>query len=507
MIGQDGLRTTVPVLVLALLVVGTMPFLGTSAAQSSAFISIESVNVSPESPVAGEQFVVTPTIHNAESSSSGVHLTEVVLRHPSDPSKTVVRHDVGSLGVGGSAPLQFAMTLDRPGQRQLVLTVRGTDQEGNLVSIQYPVYVDVEERDSSVQFSVSSPEAVAGAETPVNVTVVNGDSSPLSGVALDVSGDAVRIDEPRRVKGTLGAGEEHTFGYDATFLDSGQQTLETTLSFTTADGHDRTVTESAPVTVEETLVDPQLTAAMERNESETNVRATLTNFGNVPLEDGQIRATVDGDVVARSLVPDVAPETDRIVRLDGSAVPDGPVTVVARFEAAGEEYVEETDLTFAPAPEGRIELTGVDTTRRGSTVTVSGEASNVGQSDVGGVVVSGDPTAAVTPVPPSKEFFVGSVDASEFSTFEITVRASDDVTTIPVRVEYTVDDERRSRVVSVDVTDAGSAGGFAESRRGQPGPDRRPGSSGPPVTLLLAGLGIAVVAVGAGVVLWRRNGR
>jgi hypothetical protein len=516
MVCQSRIRWTVPVLVLVLIAVSVMPFAGSSAAQSGAFISVESVNISPESPVVGEQFVVTPTIKNAESSSSGVRLNEVILRHPSDRSKTVVRHDVGSLGVGGSAPLQFAMTLDRPGQRQLMLTVRGTDQDGNLVSIEYPVYVDVEERDSSVQFSVSSPDAVAGDETSVNVTVVNGDSSPISGVALDVSGDGIRIDEPRRVKGTLEAGEEHTFSYEVTFLQGRQQSLDTTLSFTTVDGHDRTVSESSPVTVDETAVDTQLTAAMERNESETKVRATLTNFGNVPLEDGQIRAEVGGEVVTRSLIRDVAPETDRIVRLDGVDIPEGPVTVISTFNAAGEEYVKETDLTFAPAPEGQIELTGIDTARQSSTITISGEASNIGQSDVGAVVVSGEDTVDITPVPPSKEFFVGSVEASEFSTFEITVETNNNVSSIPVRVEYTVDDERRTRVVSVDVdsgSSVGESGGDQAGppgegdQRGPPGAGLRGGSSGPPVTSLLVGLGLAIVGIGAGVVLWRRNGR
>jgi hypothetical protein len=177
----------------------------------------------------------------------------------------------------------------------------------------------------------------------------------------------------------------------------------------------------------------------------------------------------------------------RIATLDGDAIPSGEVTVVAEYTAAGETATSETTLSYAPAPTTDMTVTGVDTSRSGGVVTISGDAANVGSLDASSVVMRVVASEGVTPVNPNKEYFVGPVDSSEFATFQLTANVSASVTEVPVRIEYTVDGERLSRVVELDVSDAAAPAG------GQ-------GGAGGGASLLLGAL-VVVLAVALGVAL------
>ncbi|MFC6736778.1 hypothetical protein ACFQEQ_11090, partial [Halolamina salina] len=140
------------------------------------------------------------------------------------------------------------------------------------------------------------------------------------------------------------------------------------------------------------------------------------------------------------------------------------------------------------APSTGVTVTGVDASRSGGVVTISGDAANVGSLDASSVVMRVVASEGVTPVNPNKEYFVGAVDSSEFATFQLTANVSASVTAVPVRIEYTVDGERLSRVVELDVSDA------APSSGGQGG------SGGSGLSLLLGAL-VVLLAVALGVAL------
>ena len=232
-----------------------------------------------------------------------------------------------------------------------------------------------------------------------------------------------------------------------------------------------------------------------------DVNVTVANGGVRPIEN--IGVTVDS--------PDEAVEFDERTRVQGQM--DAGETRSFQFPARATEtgeYVVNVSLTYAddgrqravsrsfetrfgaPTNPGRVILSGVDATQRGGTVELSATASNVGGTEVGGVVVSVAPSAPDTVG--RQTYFVGSVEASDFSTFTLQTTANERLETLPVEVTYVESDVERS--FTTDVTIASAA---------TPAPRQRGGggllSFGVLVPVVF-GLGLVVV-VG---VVYRRRG-
>jgi len=174
-----------------------------------------------------------------------------------------------------------------------------------------------------------------------------------------------------------------------------------------------------------------------------------------------------------------------------------PLDVTLRYTTrGGDRHVVQRNLTTevtAVSQPGRIELTELDVVREGGVLTVRGSASNVGTTDVSGVVVSVEESATAGPAEGSSTFFVGNVPASDFSSFDValTPRANGTIS-VPLEVSYVVDGVRTSRTVEV-------------SHRVQPRPDptgQQTGGGG----LLVPVVG-AVVVIGGLVYGWRRYRR
>ena len=139
---------------------------------------------------------------------------------------------------------------------------------------------------------------------------------------------------------------------------------------------------------------------------------------------------------------------------------------------------------------GRIRLTELDVAREGQQLVVRGSASNVGTTDVSGVVIGVEDTNTAAPAGGASDFFVGEVPASDFSSFDVSVAPQTNGTvTIPLNVSYVVDGERTSRIVEV-THQVSAQSNDAESD----------GGGGSSLPLLLG----VLVLVGAAVFGWRR---
>ena len=428
-------------------------------------VSIDTVNVSVDTIEPSEPFVVEATLRNAESSDTAARITQVGIR---DEGILVTHDDLGTLGTGETMRIPISLTLEDPGQRELTLFVHGRDVGGDPFYLTYPVYATVEEPGDDVRMSVTVPDAVESNETMMNVTVANGDANAISSLELRLGGPAVTVPDDRRVSPTLAAGTDQTFSFDVRFDEPGTQRLTASLEYQTAEGYDRTISESATVDVEPLRVDTELSVSTEQNGSKRNIRATVENFGNVAVEDLVVSVESDGERLERIQGPNIAPGESETVTVDGKDFPEATLTVIAAYEAAEREETVSRAFEFSPAIESRIELTGLDITRSGERLTISGDAANVGETDVTAVLLRVPQTEGVTPVNPSKEYFVGAVDASEFATFQLTAQVASERANVPIEIQYTVDGERRSRVVTVDVGDASSNPGD-RSDRGAPG--------------------------------------
>ncbi len=74
------------------------------------------------------------------------------------------------------------------------------------------------------------------------------------------------------------------------------------------------------------------------------------------------------------------------------------------------------------------------------------------------VIVRVVPADGVEPVPPNREYFVGTVPASDFVSFDLTARVADDVAAVPIEVRYLASGDERSERISVPVAGLATAG-------------------------------------------------
>lgn len=481
-------RITVGALAIALL--ATVAGAPALAAAAETNISVESVTTSVDDPAPDEPFTATVTLANHESSSGPVEVRDVYVRESGTTEEYARAENAGSISVGGQVSIPLTFSIDEAGTKQLTVHAIVEDADGDRTTVQYPLYLDVSEPDEAI-VSVADLDPVAGQESAVNVTVSNGDRAALSNVQLELGGDAT-VENPERVTASLAAGSQTTTAFRVTFPEAGDRTLNATLSYKTSDGVTRTIHRDISTTVEPAVVDPELGATVVEANGSSAVRTSLTEFGNVELRDVQVRAIVDNEVVSRTLMPDVAAEGTRSVTFAGNDIPPGEVTFEAEYTVAGERATSRTTLQYSPTDPSNVALTGVEVTRQGSVLTLTGDVSNIGSTNAESVLVSVGNAADVTPVSPNKEYFVGGIDSSEFATFQLTANASAGVDEVPVRIAYSANGERVTQVATVDVGDAARS------------PGENAGSGGGVPVGLLPGLVVALL-VGGAAVYYRRS--
>ena len=551
-----------------------------TAAQTD--IQIRSVGLPADNPAPGERFTIPVNLANLRSSSGTVAVTDVYVRGGGEEYGRI--EDVGTLAPGGNLTVPLTLRIDEAGGQRLTVHALVEDATGDRRTVKYPVYVEVRTPDEAI-VSLADAELVAGQAGEVNLTVSNGDTTPISNVRLTLDGD-LTVARAERVRASLAGGTQTVQSFDVTVPEPGERALDTTLTYTTRAGNTRTVERTVTLDVDPAVNDPTLevrsatqngssvvrvelqqfgtaelrgvqirarqdgeTVARTRapdvpaegtqavtldstdisggrvtvvatytvaGESQTLrepmqfssdvvldasnqiqngtsvIRAELQQFGTVTLRDVEIRAESDGETVARVPVRDVVSEGTRTVRLDDDAIPAGPVTVVASYTAGSERQTTTATVQYAKyalAPTAAITLTGVEVSRQGDVLTLDGDAANVGTSQVNSVIVSVVATGDVRPTEPNREYFIDDIGASQFASFEATAVVPSDVERLPIRVQYTVDGQRVSSVLSVDLDTARTRSS-----------DR--GGGGSPVVIV--GL-LALVAIGGLVVYrWRR---
>ncbi|NIC00776.1 hypothetical protein [Halobacterium sp. R2-5] len=485
------MRRRVTVAVVGVLLVASVSAVVAVGSAAQTDIAIQGVETSVDQPAPGEPFTLTATIANLASSSGSVDVTDVYVRKSGTPTEYGRIEDVGAIAAGQTLDVPLTAKIGSTGERRLTVFVVVRDDDGDYERVNYPLYVDVEEPDEAV-VSFATPDLVAGQESAVNVSVSNGDDGTLSNVRLELDGDAA-VDNAERVSASIASGSQVTHAYRVRFPEAGERTLNATLTYKTSEGVTRTTDRSVTVDVDESDVDAEVTATPTAANGSSVVEATLTEYGNVELRDVEVRALSGGEVVARALTEDVPAEGARTVTLDGADIPAGEVTVAAEYSAAGERRSAEQTIQYSPQATSEIELTGVDFTRDGSTVSISGDTANLGSADADSLLVSVGDGDRVSPMPPNGEYFVGAVESSEFATFELTANAAEDVERVPVNVSYSVNGERHSKVTTVDLSQAP-----AGSENGD--------SSGPSGGVPLLGVAavLALLVVGAAVYRWRR---
>ena len=355
----------------------------------------------------------------------------------------------------------------------------------------------------SVSVEASPEEPVVGETTTFNITVTNQEGSNS---IVDVSSIMLRTNQEHydRVEdvGSLAPGGSLTVQMTTTFAEAGEKTLKAHVSAERASGGDLRAYYT-PVTVDVQDLDINGGLSTVTNGSdETTV--TFTNYGNVELSDIEITATTNGSVRDRRDMFDVNPDGESSVTFDTGEYETDIVTFTAMYTARGERYETTRTATRDQQVTGEIRLTSIDVTASGSTISIDGEAANIGGTDVQSVLISIPNTDGITPAGGSGEYFVGSVDASEFSTFELAAIVDRD--TVPITVTYIADNDRVTTTQMIDVSSVNTTTGAAE--RTQPEATSTGGGqsqSGVPFLPIILGVVLVLALGGVGRYLWNRE--
>jgi len=462
------------------------------SAQDGEGIYVSEVNVTPETPQVGETVTVTATVVNGGDVPFDLSQVSAVRW---EASETVSATNLGTVEPGGEIRVPLTLRFGSQGTKEFQMRASGTAEGTGVGNVRYPVSVEVVDIPVDVDASVET--AAVGAWNPVEVEVSNGGDEEIRGLRATADGYGFTTEEggflPR-----LEPGETETVDVLVSSDTEGDKEVTVTSTYTNGDGNPLTVEDTAAVRFEER--DHKLT--LRASTSESGVETTVANLGNAAVQNVRVRGGAD---VSSVDVGDLGARSSETVEMNVTgAERERTVELVASYELGGERRTASTTLDYTPR--SNIRLTGTSVEGAG-VVTVTGSASNVGVEDAQGVVVEVAETPNVEPAPPRTDYFVGTVPASDFGTFEVSARVTGNASEIPVRVSYVADGESVERVQNVTYTGsgfggAGTAGGSTPTGAGGPS-DGGADSSGSPVWLfaVLAALVVGVVAYG-----WRKRG-
>lgn len=382
------------------------------------------------------------------------------------------------------------------------------------------VMVAAAAQDVQISNVTVSPETpVTGETVTIETTIANLDSSDgpveVTDIYVRTSGN---VDEHARIEdvGSIDPGGSLSVPVSATFDSPGEKRLTVRAVTQDESGDYHRYEYPLYLDVEEPTVRADLTTSPVQNRSEMT-EVELTNYGNTDLTDVEISAETGDGVVDRGFTFDVEPGSTESVTFDTSNLTGEDVTFVARYDAVGEEHTAETvtEIGDSGGVPGEIHLTRVEAAPGPGGTTIQGEAANIGSTEASSVMLRVQETERVDPQPPSHEYFVGAVEGSEFSTFELTADVDGEQATVPVEIGYNVDGERKTKTQEIQVqagqAQAPPAGGpgQGDQQPGDPGEMNGPGGPGGPGApgsssgLPIVPLGIGAILVVGGF-LWYR---
>lgn len=517
------MRHSLPALVAVVVVLGTVGALAVAPAVAddpdAARLTVTDVSVSPATPVPGEPVTLGVSLRNSAGSPSPVGLDTV--RVETAAGEVLARAtDPGTLSAGDTLTVPLTHEFDRAGAYDLTVVATGTNASGGPVSVSRPVSLVVEDAPAQVEVRPEGP--VTGTTTTVTVRVGNPTESQLRDVEVRLngngngSGSGLRPVRERRTVPAIPAGGTATVNLSVRGTTPGPATLETAVSYHTGSGETATVTRTR--TVDVAPVETDLGVRVSRLDSGTEevaagaggiggqlgsllggaaptgggqdddradpsqVEVTVTNFGNAPVGTAVVTPVAGNTTLDRYAVPGpLAPGASRSVTVDLAELA-APTAVEFRVRyRVGAQEASATDSLEVRPPRGRVTVTGVSlSVAEDGTVTVQGNAGNAGSAEVRGLVLSVVGSETVAPTYPQRDYFVGTVEGSEFAPFELTADVDlENATSVAVALAYETGGETVERTVTLPV----------ESDL------ERPTGSGGSVPFGLLGVGTVVVVV------------
>ncbi|EMA07609.1 hypothetical protein SAMN05443574_106197 [Haloarcula vallismortis] len=447
-----------------LVVVGSLPL---SVAGASVNASVSNVDVSPSSPAPGETVTFDTTVRNLQSSDAPLEINAIAIRKSGGRGVTEYERvsDLGSISPGSTLEVPLTASFDSSGSKDLRVIAYGRDRgTGENVELRYPVKLNIEERHPQVD--ITTNDSVAGVESAGEVTVANGLDSQITNVEVVVEGDGVEMTESRTVSSRVEQNGSMTAPFRFRPESAGEHELTATVSYTVDGDTTRTTTRTTVIDADPLRNSVELDTTAVGSGTDRALRVAVSNGANAPLSDVMVSATSENASFQRVLLENISASTTRQVRLNATMdEPQADVTVTANYDLGSETEQATTETTLRSVP-GTIDITGLDVVRQGGRLQISGSASNVGSTDADSVLVSVVDTENVTPATPNRDYFVGTVPASDFVSFDVYARTEGNATSVPLEVTYLVDDTRKRQTFDVDID---RMGGSAQQPAGQDG--------------------------------------
>ncbi|ELZ94501.1 hypothetical protein C440_09993 [Haloferax mucosum ATCC BAA-1512] len=305
---------------------------------------------------------------------------------------------------------------------------------------------------------LSPDEPAPGQQTELNTVIRNGKNSPTVVEITDLyvrrqgsSNDIARIEDV----GTITIGGNISVPLTVSFEKPGLKNLRVILVGQKRGGSHVRVQYPVTVHVKEPSR-PQLELSAEEAVpgATRSVNVTVSNGLNHDIR--QLRLVSSSPAVNFSVNERVKPQLgagdsatfEFPARVSNSG--SHPVNLTLHYADRGVKH--EVTRTYhpnfdSPTNPGKVLLTDVQATQAGGSLEISATAGNVGSSTVDGVVVS---VAESEQVEGSK-YFVGSVEKSDFSSFTLRSDVSGNVSSVPVKVRYTVGGVEKSFTKDVNV--------------------------------------------------------
>jgi hypothetical protein len=204
----------------------------------------------------------------------------------------------------------------------------------------------------------------------------------------------------------------------------------------------------------------------------------------------------------------LAPGSERTFEYDVNFDETGTRTLTSEVTYRTSEETEARSVTSSVNVDvveatDEIRLTSVKTTRTGDGITVEGDAANVDDTNAESVLLTVQNGDGAGPTPPSGDYFVGSIEAGEFATFELTAETDSGVSSIPVEVTYIVDGDSVTTTQTVDVSETATGGTTSGVEGGQPRGSGTPSGGGLPLAVI--GAVVVLLVVVLGIYRWRKQ--
>ena len=345
-------------LLAALVVVASLTVPVAVSGQQGGVISVETT-ATPDRPTPDQDVTVNVSLTNPTGDQS-YSVRWVALHNTTDPDSTM--HDrvkpTETLGGGESVEYGLTMPIDGTGEHSAVVHVFVDTLHGDTYRFTRTVTVTAVQPHPAL--SLSTDPVGPDGRTDVSLSLSNGLSEEIRGVSVELSGQnaSLTLDEERRVRSSVRAGNETTLTFPASDAEPGRQTFTANLTYITESGEYRTVTRPLSTTVEPVENPANLTLTglrVSEDGDRLTIRGSASNLGGgnatgTMVSVGESGAVHPAQSQSRFFVGEVPASDFSSFEVHATTTANGTVTVPLNVSYVVEDtrVTRTTTVTFTP---------------------------------------------------------------------------------------------------------------------------------------------------------------